>query len=202
MSDNDLKTNDLDLNDPKDFNGEAPEDINENDSLPDEDAVTSKDDSGSTGGNEYSYGGNTPNNDAMYKAAVKKHTRTIIIEILVISSLINGGFFPIINLNPDNPVDIGLLRLFLIAVAVAYQAEAGSLESLAFAKSPMIKIWGFNLLPSLIGMVCRYFIEFGEVSNTYNFTVPNILAQALILSLIPTVVCFFTKKSRAKKRSA
>ena len=35
MSDNDLKTNDLDLNDPKDFNGEAPDDINENDSLPD-----------------------------------------------------------------------------------------------------------------------------------------------------------------------
>lgn len=71
MSDNDLKTNDLDLNDPKDFNGEAPDDINENDSLPDEDAVTSKDDSESTGCNDYSYGGNTPNNDAMYKAAVK-----------------------------------------------------------------------------------------------------------------------------------
>ena len=51
-------------------------------------------------------------------------------------------------------------------------------------------------------MVCRYFIEFGEVSNTYNFTVPNILAQALILSLIPTIVCFFAKKRREKKRSA
>lgn len=26
-----------------------------------------------------------------------------------------------------------------------------------------------------MGLACRFFLEFGEVSNTYNFTLPNIL---------------------------
>lgn len=28
---------------------------------------------------------------------------------------------------------------------------------------------------SIIGLICRYFLEFGEASNTYNFTIPNVL---------------------------
>ena len=34
-----------------------------------------------------------------------------------------------------------------------------------------------------IGMVCRYLLEFGEVSNTYNFTLFNIVSYLVIIPI-------------------
>lgn len=34
-----------------------------------------------------------------------------------------------------------------------------------------------------IGMVCRYLLEFGEVSNTYNFTLFNIVSDLVIIPI-------------------
>ncbi len=39
-----------------------------------------------------------------------------------------------------------------------------------------------TLVLTVLGLVCRYFLEFGEVSNTYNFTPFNII---LYLALMP-----------------
>lgn len=41
---------------------------------------------------------------------------------------------------------------------------------------------------TIIGLACRYLLEFGEVSNTYNFTLANIIAYLLIIPIAVLIV--------------
>ena len=43
-----------------------------------------------------------------------------------------------------------------------------------------------NLVLTLLIMVCRYLLEYVEVSNTYNFTVPNIILHIVAVLVIST----------------
>ena len=45
-----------------------------------------------------------------------------------------------------------------------------------------LKVLAFTVL----GLVCRYLLEFGEVSNTYNFTLGSIAAYLLLIPLATT----------------
>lgn len=63
--------------------------------------------------------------------------------------------------------------------------------ALAFAVS-----WGADrwrlvyllmLLFTAVGMGCRYLLEFGEVSNTYNFTLINVISYLVIIPLGTTI---------------
>ena len=49
-----------------------------------------------------------------------------------------------------------------------------------------------------LGLICRYFLEYGEVSNSYNFTLLNI---ALYLTAVPvyTVLSYVFLDSKLKK---
>ena len=47
---------------------------------------------------------------------------------------------------------------------------------------------------TLIGFLCRYFLEYGEVSNTYNFTLPNIALHLLITGILILLSHFFASK--------
>lgn len=52
---------------------------------------------------------------------------------------------------------------------------------------------------TLIGFLCRYFLEYGEVSNTYNFTLPNIALHLLITGILIFIVSFLCFKNCVKK---
>ena len=56
------------------------------------------------------------------------------------------------------------------------------------------KITLFNLVIVLAGMVCRYLLEYGEVSNTYNFTIPNILFH-IVAALGISIISYIVSKS-------
>lgn len=61
------------------------------------------------------------------------------------------------------------------------------------------KVYALSLLSTAIGLLCRYFIEFGEVSNTYNFTLNNIFSYIIIVpSAITFVYCIATKHIKSK----
>jgi hypothetical protein len=51
-------------------------------------------------------------------------------------------------------------------------------------KDKVIKTYSVSFISLLLGMICRYFIEFGEVSNSVNFTVINIVSFLAILPLV------------------
>jgi len=131
------------------------------------------------------------------RAKIKKHRKAIIIGILIASTLISGGFFPIVNFNPDNPVNLGLiLRLMIIVMAFSYCKYIGSLEAIIFANWSKISIGVFNATTVLCGLAFRYLLEFGEVSNTYNFTILNVFFQVITLTMISTIVFVLERKKK------
>lgn len=132
---------------------------------------------------------------------IRKHKKRIIAFVVIMSILVNGGLFPIINFNPDNPVNLGTItRLMVIAMALTFHKAIGIWETVIFSEWPLTFIGIFNVALVLGGLGCRYLLEFGEVSNIYNFTVVNVLFQVLALASISTVVCALDKKKSLEER--
>ena len=61
-------------------------------------------------------------------------------------------------------------------------------------KDKVIKTYSVSFISLLLGMICRYFIEFGEVSNSVNFTVINIVSFLAILPLVYTATYYLYSK--------
>lgn len=51
-------------------------------------------------------------------------------------------------------------------------------------KGSYVKATGIIFFSLVIGMLCRYLLEFGEVSNSVNFTLINVIAFLAILPLL------------------
>lgn len=125
-----------------------------------------------------------------------EHKKGLIVGILIMAIFINGGFFPIINFNPNNPVDLGILmKLIVIVMAFSFHKYIGSLEAILCEKWSVMSVGIFNVSIALCGLGSRYLLEFGEVSNTYNFTIVNVLFQVITLATISTVVCVLGRRS-------
>lgn len=54
------------------------------------------------------------------------------------------------------------------------------------------------VLFTVIGMVCRYFMEFGEVSNTYNFTLFNIVVYLFVVPAFTLLAYEFVDRAKVK----
>lgn len=64
----------------------------------------------------------------------------------------------------------------------------------AYGKNHGKKIYFLVTLLTIIGMACRYILEYGEVSNIYNFTVFNIILYAVASPVFTTsVYCLLPK---------
>jgi len=91
--------------------------------------------------------------------------------------------FPIVNFTPDAPKVLRPLS-FLVCIGAYY--ETGMIAGALYHGKKI----GFHILLTVfhvfVGMVLRYLLEFGEVSNTYNFTLPNIAVHMIIAVVICT----------------
>lgn len=126
---------------------------------------------------------------------LKSHRAGIIAGILCFTALVNAGCFPLVPLNPNYPAELGTgMRLIVIVTALVFHKAIGTLEAVILPKWPAMLIGGFNAAFVLCGLACRYLVEFGEVSNTYNFTIANVVFQVAVLSLISTLACLFERK--------
>ena len=76
---------------------------------------------------------------------------------------------------------------------IACYIELGIFERCLLPESAIVKIVLINLGIVLAGMGCRYLLEFGEVSNTYNFTFPNIVFHMLMTIGISTISYMVSK---------
>ena len=86
--------------------------------------------------------------------------------------------FPIFNWNKEWSVAIRGTQLLMPLLAYY---EIGLLLGLLFPKKRLGTVLLLNLGHVLVGMGCRYLLEFGEVSNTYNFTWANSLFHIAVL---------------------
>lgn len=112
--------------------------------------------------------------------------------LLIMFVIISGASFPIYNLTKH--YTYSLTGILLYTNILCY-IELGIYEK------KMLKSWGIkhaaaiNLGVILLGMLCRYILEFGEVSNTYNFTIPNILLHISATFIISMLSYLLYRKS-------
>lgn len=112
----------------------------------------------------------------------KQGLKTTALFVLIV--LTAGCAFPFYNVTKSfGKMIVGMNLLMNISC----YAALGALER------PILKKWkGYyvallNLGLILLSMLFRYLLEFGEVSNTYNFTGPNIalhIAAAFTISMV------------------
>lgn len=55
----------------------------------------------------------------------------------------------------------------------------------------IFKVFGLAFLCVILGMICRYCLEYGEISNTVNFTMKNILLYSMIIPSGITIIYYF-----------
>ena len=118
----------------------------------------------------------------------------LIPKILVWGYIIFAGCFVFPIRSEPFPLDFQGVYMLAASYGVIALAFAG--------------IWGPNrermvymvtFVLTSIGMVCRYLLEFGEVSNTYNFTLFNIISYLLIIS-IGTTIAYRLMAGKLKRR--
>lgn len=120
---------------------------------------------------------------------MKKKWFAILLILFVITS---GAAFPIYNLNKHYTYSLTGILLYL---NIACYIELGIFEKniMKIRKTPHAALT--NICVILAGMLCRYVLEFGEVSNTYNFTVSNILLHVAVCFIISMLSYTLYKKA-------
>ena len=115
---------------------------------------------------------------------MKKMKRSSQILLCLLFLVISCCTFPIYNFTKDFGKSIVTTNLIL---NVLCYYELGKFEKLMQKDWKIGKVLLVNMGVILLGMVMRFFLEFGEVSNTYNFTGPNIaihITAALVISFV------------------
>ncbi|MEI5907909.1 hypothetical protein WAK64_12670 [Bacillus spongiae] len=126
------------------------------------------------------------------------HKRKKLFWFITIFYIVFNGCF----MFPFNRMAIeanGSLNSFLIVVISAYVFIALLLGGLVRNKG--LTIFLLTLLFTSVGMVLRYILEYGEVSNTVNFTMRNIMITIVFIPLFVTLVNITVVKFNKPKMS-
>ena len=121
-----------------------------------------------------------------------KHKRLFWI-LAVLFVIIAGAAFPIYNWGKHYSYTLTGITLWL---NIAFWIEVGVLERRFLRGKQICKIALYNSTIILAGMGCRFLLEFGEVSNTYNFTIPNVLFH-IVATLGISIISYIVSKSSA-----
>lgn len=112
--------------------------------------------------------------------------------ILLMGYIIFAGCFVFPIRSEPFPLDFSGVYLLVTSYGVIALASAG-----IFGPGRGRKVYITTFLLTAIGMGCRYLLEFGEVSNTYNFTLFNIVSYlALIPAGTAAAYCWIVRKMR------
>lgn len=121
---------------------------------------------------------------------MKTKSRGFLVILLVVFVIIAGSGFPFYNWNKHYSYTLTGITLWL---NIACYIELGVFERRLLPDSATVKIVLINFGIVLAGMGCRYLLEFGEVSNTFNFTLLNI-ASHMMATLIISMFSYILSK--------
>lgn len=120
---------------------------------------------------------------------------------LILGTFFGCFMFPVYNFTKSYDNSIRWYGLFS-AILGCWVIGAILTEAFPYIKSSAAKsvftLIGFNCIHIFAGMGCRYLLEFGEVSNTYNFTLPNILFHLLAVNTLCLASWYFVAKQKNK----
>ena len=107
---------------------------------------------------------------------LKRHPEAV--KRLVWGYIVFEGCFAFPIGSQKFPLDTGKLCMLLSIYGIAALCFVG-----IYGPHREKTIYAGSLLFTVLGLVCRYFLEYGEVSNTYNFTAGNIAAYLIWIPL-------------------
>lgn len=126
----------------------------------------------------------------------EKHPKASAAITLVFFVLVGACCFPIYNLNREWPF---ILTCCILFTTVSLYITLGGAEVHLFPQCGIQHILPLNLLLVLLGMGARYLLEFGEISNTYNFTIPNMLLHISVTVTLSSLSWLWVKTEQDKK---
>ena len=135
--------------------------------------------------------------------AGKSHPKVFLCVALMLGTFFGCFTFPVCNLTKIVSRDI---RLINFAVAALAYYDIGAIEAAAFplkkdsAAKTILPLLGFNCVHILAGMGCRYLLEYGEVSNTYNFTLPNMAIHLFVINAVCLVSWYKYQDNLGKEK--
>ncbi|MBQ8278702.1 MAG: hypothetical protein IJZ23_02570 [Roseburia sp.] len=125
---------------------------------------------------------------------VHKHKKQAIMVGFLFIICLQCCVFPAVNRSYNAPYAIVFIN-FIAAIGIC--KCSGDLEAEFLPNGTWGQVLVLNLVLTLLGMAARYLLEYGEVSNTYNFTFRNILLHIVMMVLWSSV--FWKSKVREKK---
>ena len=129
-----------------------------------------------------------------FKDFVCKYKKQAIILGFLFIICLQCCVFPAINRSHIVSYPIVFIN-FITAVWIC--KCAGDLEAEFLPNGTWGQVLVLNLVLTLLGLVARYLLEYGEVSNTYNFTFRNILLHIVMMVLWSSV--FWKYRIREKQ---
>ena len=131
------------------------------------------------------------------RTSIREHKKLFCIMGLVFVVCLECCVFPVGSSTlGGNSISI----LINFATAVATGKCVGEIEVIMFPKVSWLPILLLNLGITIMGMVVRYFLEYGEVSNTYNFTFKKVIVHMVIMLLFSMMFWVQTNKELKDER--
>ena len=131
----------------------------------------------------------------------KANRKVIILTLLILGIFFNCFLFPVYNFTRQSSY---VFRWFGLFMPIAAFFQIGILGAGAFPYKKeaigktILTLVGVNCIHILVGMGCRYLLEFGEVSNTYNFTVPNMVFHIVAVNAFCVASWYFAVTQHPK----
>ena len=105
-------------------------------------------------------------------------------------AILGGCIFPVYNLTRPESNYSPWSHFYLAASLAVFW---GGTAKAMFPKAGFLPILALNFAVTLAGMGFRYLLEFGEVSNTYNFTLPNMALHIAAAVSVSTLSWYWAK---------
>ena len=122
---------------------------------------------------------------------IQKHRRAMCAFVFVFMVFINCCGFPLYNLSRKWPLTIIAVNLYAVLVSAVI---TGQMLRRLFGKAGVWFVVLVTVVCSCMRLACRFLLEYGEVSNTYNFTVPNAGLHVVVFSAAVLSSWFVRKK--------
>ena len=115
---------------------------------------------------------------------IKKHKKVVYLVSFLFAVFMGCFVFPVINFNYQIKWIISFIN---IMVTIGAYSSIGQLEAVIYPDVFVGRIILLNTGLVILGIISRYFLEYGEVSNAYNFTLLNSSVHIVLTVLWSTV---------------
>ena len=110
----------------------------------------------------------------IHKSFLMRHP--VMVKGLLLFYIAFAGCFTFPIRSQPFPLDFTKAYLLICSYGIIGWGFAG-----LYGKAKERAVYPLTLLMTILGMVCRYVLEYGEASNVYNFTMLNILSYIILI---------------------